>query len=109
TLAIATLGAWFLTCVAGLAVHGVHATVATLLSAEGLRHALAYSTMVGLATLAYGALFLLLGALVKAPSIPAMVFWGWEWLTLFLPTSFKRFSIIHWVSAFLPATVIPDW
>ena len=78
------------------------------LSFAGLKALAAYAMMIFLAATAYGALFLLVGTTFRSPSLVAAAFWGWEWMTLFLPTSFKRISIIHWVTSFMPVSVTTD-
>lgn len=108
TVFVLSLAAWLLTGAVLLSIHGPRAAITTLLSVEGLRHVLAYGAMLLLAVLAYGALFLLVGALVKSPSIIAAAVLGWEWLTIFLPTAFKRFTVIHWVTSFMPSAVTTD-
>lgn len=100
--------AWLVAGAIILSIHGPSAAIRTILSLEGLKHLIAYAAMILLATLAYGALFLLIGTLVRSPALLTASVFIWEWLTLLLPTSFKRLSIVHWVSSFMPVTVTKD-
>jgi ABC-type transport system involved in multi-copper enzyme maturation permease subunit len=108
TVFVSAVVAWLLAGAVLLSVHGPRAAITTLLSGEGVRHVLAYVAMLLLAVLTYGALFLLVGALVKSPSMIAAAVLGWEWLTIFLPTGFKRLTVVHWVTAFMPSAVTTD-
>ena len=108
TIVSVTLLAWTLATAVLLVIHGPGAAMGALFSADGLRQAFSYAAMILLASMAYGSLFLLIGALVRWPSIVMMVYWLWELLTLVLPQGFKRATIAHWVSSFMPMAVVPD-
>lgn len=105
---LTALVAWLLAMGILVSIHGAPAAISWALSLTGLKHVAAYATMLFLATAAYGALFLAIGALFRSPSLVAAAFWGWEQLTIFLPTGFKRFSIIQWVTSFMPMSVTTD-
>jgi ABC-type transport system involved in multi-copper enzyme maturation permease subunit len=65
----------------------------------------AYLLIVVLASVAYGALFLLAGLFFKNPMVPAVLFLGWEVLTPFLPTLLKYLSFTHYLASFAPVPV----
>ena len=104
-----SLIAWLIAGGMLLSLHGPSAALSAGLSFAGLKALAAYAMMIFLAATAYGALFLLVGTTFRSPSLVAAAFWGWEWITLFLPTGFKRISIVHWVTSFMPASVTTDW
>lgn len=103
-----SLTAWLIAGSLLLTLHGPSAALSAALSLAGLEALAAYAMMTFLAVMAYGALFLLVGTTFRSPTIVAAAFWGWEWMTLFLPTTFKRFSILHWVTSFMPVSVTTD-
>ncbi len=76
-----------------------------LLSATSLAQLGVYLWMVFLASLAYGALFLLAGLYFKNPMVPAVLFLGWEILTPFLPPLLKYLSFVHYLASFAPVPV----
>jgi hypothetical protein len=105
---LSSLVVWLVAMGILVSIHGAPAAISCVLSLTGLKHVASYATMLFLATAAYGALFLAIGALFRSPSLVAAAFWGWEQLTIFLPTGFKRFSIIQWVTSFMPMSVTTD-
>jgi ABC-type transport system involved in multi-copper enzyme maturation permease subunit len=73
-----------------------------LRSAQGQAHLWAYLGTTVLATLGYGALFLLTGMLFKNPIIPAAVIAGWEAINHLLPSMLKKFSVIFYLEPLCP-------
>jgi len=56
---------------------------------------------VGLAV--YGALFALIGAVLKRPLVIGLIFaFGWEQMALLMPGYLKRFTLAHYVQALVP-------
>jgi ABC-type transport system involved in multi-copper enzyme maturation permease subunit len=100
---------WLIVLVAWLAPHGPAAVVGTLLSATGLKFLLSHVLALALALLAYGGLFLLAGMLARGPVVVGVMVWVWELLAIFLPTSFKRFTVAYWFNSLLPLRIPPKW
>lgn len=71
-------------------------------SAALLGHLAAYLSATATACLGYGALFLLIGMLVRNPVIPALAVAGWEFLNPFLPALLKKISVVHYVTSLTP-------
>jgi ABC-type transport system involved in multi-copper enzyme maturation permease subunit len=65
----------------------------------------AYALAAALATIGYGAVFLLCGLLFRNPLIPAAVVWVWEGLNPFLPALLKKISVIFYLKSLLPVEV----
>jgi ABC-type transport system involved in multi-copper enzyme maturation permease subunit len=62
---------------------------------------------IGLAV--YGALFALIGALLKRPLVIGLVFaFGWEQAALLMPGYLKRFTIAYYVQALVPHAMPSD-
>jgi ABC-type transport system involved in multi-copper enzyme maturation permease subunit len=62
---------------------------------------------VGLA--AYGALFALVGAVLKRPLVVGLVFaFGWEQLALVMPGYLRRFTLAHYLQALVPHAMPSD-
>jgi hypothetical protein len=108
TLTTATTVSWWLASLTFMVSHGASGLSAYLLTWDGLQQALGFPLVLLLGSLAYGALFMLFGALLKAPMGLAAMFWGWERLTLFLPVSFQRVSITYWLASLMPVHVQAD-
>ena len=52
---------------------------------------------------AYGALFALVGAILKRPLVVGLVFaFGWEQLAMFMPGYLRRFTIAYYLQALVP-------
>lgn len=65
--------------------------------------------VVVLGILAYGALFTLLGALLRKPVIPGLIFiFVWEMVASLMPGSVQRLTILHWLQALTPHTLSLD-
>jgi hypothetical protein len=55
---------------------------------------------------AYGALFALVGALLKRPLVVGLVFaFGWEQLAMLLPGYLRRFTIAYYLQSLVPHAV----
>jgi ABC-type transport system involved in multi-copper enzyme maturation permease subunit len=68
----------------------------------GLRQLLVYLSITVLACVGYGAIFLVVGLLFRNPVIPALIFYGWEWLNFLLPPLLKKISVIHYLDSLRP-------
>jgi ABC-type transport system involved in cytochrome c biogenesis permease component len=64
-----------------------------------------YAIVAALASVGYGAVFLLAGLLVRNPMIPAAVVWVWENLNPFLPSFLKKISIIFYLKSLCPVDI----
>jgi ABC-2 type transport system permease protein len=62
---------------------------------------------IGLAV--YGALFALIGAVLKRPLVIGLIFaFGWEQMALLMPGYLKRFTLAHYVQALVPHAMPSD-
>jgi ABC-2 type transport system permease protein len=62
---------------------------------------------IGLAV--YGALFALIGAVLKRPLVIGLVFaFGWEQMALLMPGYLRRFTLAHYVQALVPHAMPSD-
>jgi ABC-2 type transport system permease protein len=62
---------------------------------------------IGLAV--YGALFALIGAVLKRPLVIGLVFaFGWEQMAMLMPGYLKRFTLAHYVQALVPHAMPSD-
>jgi ABC-type transport system involved in multi-copper enzyme maturation permease subunit len=68
----------------------------------GLGQALTYLSITALACVGYGALFLIVGLFFRNPIIPALLFYGWEWINFLLPPVLKKVSVIHYLHSLVP-------
>ncbi len=73
-----------------------------LLQGPGAGHLAAYVGVTWLACLGYGAVFLLIGLLVRNPVIPAAAILGWEWINFLLPALLKKISVVHYLQSLMP-------
>jgi ABC-type transport system involved in multi-copper enzyme maturation permease subunit len=71
----------------------------------GRAELLAYLTVTVLACLGYGALFLLFSILLKNPTPAALVLMGWEGISLILPATLQKLSIIAYLRPLMPVPV----
>jgi ABC-type transport system involved in multi-copper enzyme maturation permease subunit len=99
------LVSWILTTVIWLLPHGLGTALGAVLSLQGLGDFLAYAVILLLATVAYGGLFTLAGAVFRSPPIIALAILGWEGLASFLPVAFQRFTVYYWLDSLLPTRV----
>ena len=65
----------------------------------------AYMGVAALATVGYGAVFLLSGLVFRNPMIPVVAVWIWEGINPFLPALLKKISIIFYLKSLLPVEV----
>jgi len=68
----------------------------------GGAQALTYIGITMLACVGYGAIFLIVGLFFRNPIIPALVFYGWEWINFLLPPILKKVSVIHYLHSLTP-------
>ncbi|HEY9286297.1 MAG TPA: hypothetical protein VIP46_22790 [Pyrinomonadaceae bacterium] len=68
----------------------------------GGSQALTYLGITALACVGYGAIFLIVGLFFRNPIIPALLFYGWEWLNFLLPPVLKKVSVIHYLHSLTP-------
>lgn len=68
----------------------------------GLGQALTYLGITALACVGYGAIFLIVGLFFRNPIIPALLFYGWEWINFLLPPVLKKVSVIHYLHSLVP-------
>ena len=85
--------------------HGAAVAQGYLFDGPGLGHLLGYLGVTVLACVGYGAVFLGVGLLFRNPAIPAVVFFGWEWINFLLPSLLKKLSVIHYLRSLLPVEV----
>lgn len=85
--------------------HGTEALQAHLFDGPGLGHLAGYLGVTVLACIGYGAVFLGFGLLFRNPAIPAVAFFGWEWINFLLPSLLKKLSVIHYLRSLLPVEV----
>lgn len=78
---------------------------AFLLRGPGLGHLASYLLVTVLACVGYGAMFLTLGFFFKSPAIPALFFFGWEWLHFLLPPLLKKLSVVHYLQSLCPVPI----
>jgi ABC-type transport system involved in multi-copper enzyme maturation permease subunit len=76
-----------------------------LLHGPGLNQLGAYALVAALASIGYGAVFLMCGLFFKNPMIAAAVVWVWENLNPFLPTLLKKISVIFYLKNLCPVEV----
>ena len=68
----------------------------------GAGQALTYLGITALACVGYGAIFLIVGLFFRNPIIPALLFYGWEWINFLLPPVLKKVSVIHYLHSLIP-------
>ncbi len=72
---------------------------------SGIRTLLVYVGVTILACIGYGAVFLIVGLFFRNPIIPALVFYGWEWINFLLPPGLKKVSVIHYLTSLVPVSM----
>jgi ABC-type transport system involved in multi-copper enzyme maturation permease subunit len=80
---------------------------AFIFGGPGLGHLAGYLGVTVLGCLGYGALFLLLGVLVRNPIIPAVLVLLWESINHVLPSALKLVSVIFYLEPLLPVDAPP--
>ena len=68
-------------------------------------HLVAYVSVTVLASIGYGALFMLIGILFRNPIIPAGILFLWEGIHFLLPAALKRLSVVHYLKGMLPVPI----
>lgn len=62
----------------------------------------AYISVVLLACLGYGSVFLILGLWFRNPILPAFTVLGWEAIHFLLPPMLKKLSVVHYLKSLIP-------
>lgn len=78
-----------------------------LFQGPGLGHLLAYIGISVLACAGYGAVFLLMGLVMRNPVVAGVFIWGWEAIHPLLPALLKKMSVIYYLKALYPVQ-LPD-
>jgi ABC-type transport system involved in multi-copper enzyme maturation permease subunit len=76
-----------------------------IFNGPGLGQLEAYLTIVVLACLGYGAVFLLLSMMFRNPTPAAMLVWGWEVINPLLPSLLQRVSVAFYLRHLMPVSV----
>jgi ABC-type transport system involved in multi-copper enzyme maturation permease subunit len=84
---------------------GMDQALGHLTNGPGLGHLLTYVGITALATLGYGAIFLLAGLIFRNPIVPAAMVFGWEAINLFLPAWLKKLSVFFYLQSLFPIPV----
>ena len=66
---------------------------------------LAYLAIVAMASVGYGAIFMIAGLFMRNPVIPAIMVFAWESVIGFLPALLKKFSVIFYLQALFPVNI----
>jgi hypothetical protein len=111
--ALLTLGGtivlvWWAGLILTLLPFGWRAMAATLVTAEGVEAILAYPVIIVLGISAYGAVFLLLGLVMRMPFVAGASLWLWERLASVLPQTFKKLTVLHYLDSLMPLRVLPE-
>lgn len=75
---------------------------------NGWRHLTAYAGVTVLGCIGYGSVFLLAGALMKNPIVPAAAVLVWESINSFAPAVLQKFSVIYYLKSLCPIEAPPD-
>ena len=73
-----------------------------LLNGPGLGQLGAYAGITVLACLGWGSVFLWMGIRFRNPVVPAVVFFAWETINVFLPSWLRRLSVLHYLQSLTP-------
>lgn len=92
-----TLASWLLAQVPG--------GLGRALEAGGLAEIGTYLAMTFLGSMAYGALFLVVGTLLPSPGWIVAVLFFWEWVQFLLPPVLKQLSVTHYLNQLTPIPV----
>jgi ABC-type transport system involved in multi-copper enzyme maturation permease subunit len=76
-----------------------------VLHGPGLGHLGAYLTIISLACLGYGAVFLLLSMMFRNPTPAAMLVFGWETINPILPSLLQKLSVASYLRHLMPVNV----
>jgi ABC-type transport system involved in multi-copper enzyme maturation permease subunit len=102
---IGTFGVALLASFVFMYVHFGAEARAFVFSGPGLGHLGAYLSVGALACLGYGAVFLLIGLVVRNPILPAVGVLLWESMNNVLPASLKLLSVMFYLQPLLPVEV----
>lgn len=76
-----------------------------VIEAGGLGELGTYLAMTFLGSMAYGALFLVVGTLLPSPGWIVAVLFFWEWIQFLLPPVLKQLSVTHYLNQLTPIPV----
>jgi ABC-type transport system involved in multi-copper enzyme maturation permease subunit len=76
-----------------------------MFNGPGLSQLEAYLLITILACLGYGAVFLLLSMLFRNPILPAMLFFGWEFINPVLPSLLQKISVASYLRHLMPVRI----
>ncbi len=91
-----------LTYLAMLIPGGISETLRYLFQGPGFGQLLTYIGITTLACAGYGAVFLLLSVVARAPLFMSVLFWVWEALSFVLPPLLKKLTISHYLQSLYP-------
>ncbi len=77
----------------------------SILSGPGLGHLVSYLGVIALACLGYGAIFVVVGLILRNPIVPAFAFLLWEGANPLLPGLLKKISITFYLQSLFPVRV----
>lgn len=100
-LCASTAASFFLLLLA----HGSSGAASHLTEGPGIGQLIGFVAATALATLGYGAVFLLVGLLFRNPIVFAVFFWLWEWANFILPSTLKKISVVHYVQSASPVPI----
>lgn len=75
----------------------------------GFDQVLGYIGMTALACLGYGAVFVVAGLFLRNPVVPALIFFAWEYLSIFMPPLAKRLTVLYYLEGLRPVPVPQDF
>jgi ABC-type transport system involved in multi-copper enzyme maturation permease subunit len=84
---------------------GSGAAVRHLAEDGGLGQAFAYLSITALSCVGYGAIFLAIGLFFRNPIIPALIVYGWEFISIFLPPLLKMFGVTYYLTSLSPVPI----
>ena len=76
-----------------------------LFNGPGLNQVLTYLGITVLACIGYGAVFMVIGQFFRNPIIPAILFYGWEFLNFLMPPMLKKLSVVHYLHSLTPVPI----
>lgn len=89
-------------CYLGLMAHFGPRLEEFLFRGEGLTHLGRYLAVTVLASIGYGALFLVAGQVFTNPMLPAAVLLVWESINAFLPPALQKLSVVYYLKSLVP-------
>ena len=82
--------------------------VSTFWQNQGPSHLFWYAVAAASGCLGYGSVFLAAGLLLRNPVVPAIVILFWENVSVVLPATLQKFSVLHYVQSLCPVPVPVD-